>query len=241
MNPEALYRNLASLASAIPDFGNDFDSDETKRWLGRLHALVAETGNLVDVVSLDTKIGHLGVGRFHGPAVDQIKTVLFRALTKAELSAPASVQGAFIAAGSAFDAFAAVGRVLAEATRDVLLIDPYMDASILTDFAPMAPEGVQLRLLADEACAKETLAPAAARWQTQYGGARPLSVRLAPGKSLHDRSIIVDGARAWISTQSFKDLAARSPATFTRLEGDAVPLKIEAYDQIWNQSRDLLP
>ena len=74
--------------------------------------------------------------------------MLRRALAVAEMRAPVSAQGAFIAAGNSFDAFAAVGKVLATATGDILIIDPYLDEKALTDFAPLAHEGVSIRLLA---------------------------------------------------------------------------------------------
>ncbi len=53
------------------------------------------------------------------------------------------------------------------------------------------------------------LEPAARRWIQQYGAARPLKVRLAPKKALHDRSIFVDGTVVWTLTQSFNAFANR--------------------------------
>jgi len=55
--------------------------------------------------------------------------------------------------------------------------------------------------------AKPSLKPAAERWIAQWQAKRPLEVRQAPAKSLHDRLIITDGATAWVVWQSFKDLA----------------------------------
>jgi hypothetical protein len=55
--------------------------------------------------------------------------------------------------------------------------------------------------------AKPSLKPAAERWIAQRHAKRPLEVRQAPAKSLHDRLIITDGATAWVVGQSFKDLA----------------------------------
>ena len=60
-----------------------------------------------------------------------IAVIVHEALAKAELNAPATAQGSFIAAGSTFDAFAAVGKVLAEAKTDVLMVDPYADEKVL--------------------------------------------------------------------------------------------------------------
>jgi hypothetical protein len=46
--------------------------------------------------------------------------------------------GAFIPAGNAFDAMAAIGSVLRTAKQGVFIVDPYMDEKALTDFAPLA-------------------------------------------------------------------------------------------------------
>ena len=57
-------------------------------------------------------------------AAQEIVLILYRALAIAEMRAPVSAQGAFIAAGNSFDAFAVVGKVLGTATADILIVDP---------------------------------------------------------------------------------------------------------------------
>jgi hypothetical protein len=68
----------------------------------------------------------------------------------------------------------------------------------------------------------------------QFGPARPLSVRLAAPKTLHDRLILIDGATAWTLGQSFKDLVARSHTSLARLDREAGALKIAAYEKMWS-------
>jgi hypothetical protein len=101
-----------------------------------------------------------------------------------------------------------VGKALSEAKADVLMVDPYADATALTDYAVLAPDMVPVRLLA-RADRKSLLKPAADRWVQQFKD-RPLAVRLAPAKTLHDRLILVDGKTAWVSGQSFNKLAERA-------------------------------
>jgi len=49
-----------------------------------------------------------------------------------------------------------------------------MDEKTLTVYAPQAPEGVSLRLLAAQQKAKtQTLRPALQQWAAQYGSRRP--------------------------------------------------------------------
>jgi hypothetical protein len=74
---------------------------------------------------------------------NQFRAGVFRALARAEAAVPAATRGGFIAAGAAFDALAVVGKVPSSAGRYVLIVDSYMDAKALTDFAPMAPPACQ--------------------------------------------------------------------------------------------------
>jgi hypothetical protein len=66
-------------------------------------------------------------------------------------------RGSFIAAGSAMDALNAISKVLKGVSKSVLFIDPYLDEVILSDFAPLIPQGVQIRLLTDDATIKASL------------------------------------------------------------------------------------
>jgi hypothetical protein len=75
-----------------------------------------------------------------------VAQIMHRALARAELRAPVASQGAFIAAGNSFEAFAAVGKVLSAVTTDVLIVDPYADEKLLTDYAMQAPEGIGVRV-----------------------------------------------------------------------------------------------
>ena len=122
------------------------------------------------------------------------------------------------------------------ATSDLLIVDPYLDEKALTDYALLAREDVRVRLLADEKAHKASLKPAAARWSIQFKGLRPLEVRLAPAKSLHDRLIIVDEATVWVLTQSLNRIATRSPASIVLAGPEVATLKVEAYSQMWMQA-----
>jgi hypothetical protein len=177
MNAETLYRQLGRLIETAPDFsGYGPLNAEQLRWLGRAHALVVASDDAALRAEFD-----LASKAVQGPTrVDALKTltfVLYKALASAELKAPPSAQGAFIPAGNRFDAFAAITKVLQSAASDLLIVDPYMDETVLTDFGGTVPTGVQLRLLADEASVKASLSPAARLWGTQHGPTRPLQVR----------------------------------------------------------------
>ena len=240
MDPTEALRRLQVLVQSEPDL-NRTESDhscpaDTLKWLGQLHAVVRGMKKTSDEVSLKVSIDSLI--RSQGTSGSGIiRAVLYRALAEAELAAPASEQGAFIAAGNELDAFAAISKVLASAHQSLLIVDPYLDGKALTDFMGSAAEGVPLRLLSDEATVKPSLSPAVERWILQYGANRPLELRLAPSKTLHDRLIVVDDAEVWSLTQSLKDFANRAHGSILKTDPVTAGLKITAYSQVWDSAR----
>ena len=230
---ESLYRQIGRLIETMPQLDESPVSRETHQWLGRLYALVMQTGNLADAFSLHNLTTELGGMHQQAQAARKIEAVMYRAFAVAELKAPPGVIGSFIPVGSSFDAFTAVARIFETANREVFIVDPYLDKSVLEVFARAMPEKIALRLLADEKDVKPTLQPAAAAWIQQFADTRPLKVRLAAPRTLHDRAIFVDGLKAWALTQSFNHLAARAHAEIIRAD-DTAALKIAAYNSIWD-------
>ena len=125
-----------------------------------------------------------------------------------------------------FDGYQAVSKALASAQKQVFLVDPYGDDKLISDFVPLAPEGLPVFVMCDEQYAKPSLKPAAERWIAQWQGKRRLEVRLAPARSLHDRLIVTDGSTAWVVGQSFKDLAKRAHSSLVRMDPDSAALKM---------------
>jgi hypothetical protein len=197
------------------------------------------TGERPGMAEFNTYVSSLNKATMQFNAAQDVGIVVRRALAKAELKAPAVAQGAFIAAGNAFDAMTAIGKILGQATRDVLIVDPYMDEKVLTDFALLAPQKVGIRLLSDQQTVKPTLRPAAVRWTAQHGTSRTLAVKLAAARLLHDRLIAINDTDAWVLTQSLNAFATRSPASIVRVDHETAGLKITAHQAIWGQATPL--
>lgn len=236
LTTEATYLRLGSLIADTPDLKAD-PTPETHRWVAQVLALI-EAGKLVDTVGIVSfKVASLHLqGGLRDGNWSTILAVAHQALAKAELHAPAELQGAFIAAGHAFDAFAAVGKALGTATADVFIVDPYADAKVLTDYAVLAPDNASVRVLT-EATHSKALKPAARHWAQQMK--QSLEVRLGLPRSLHDRLILIDGKTAFVLGQSFKDLAKRSHTSLVRMPPDAGKLKIDAYELMWSSATPL--
>jgi hypothetical protein len=243
MDPQALYTQIGLLIQTMPDLaaGGPYPPD-TLRWLGKADALVSEVGDVPLTATFRATVEHglpMDDPLYRAPFAEKVASYLYRALAIAENRAPAAAQGAFIPAGNVFEAMVAMDKVLRAATSDVLIVDPYMDEKALFEFAPLVPESVPVRLLADEFYVKPTLEPARARWVQQYGTKRPLSARLTPPRALHDRLIVVDGQQVSVLTQSLNAFAARSPGTIVRVDPETAALKVAAYQDLWNRAREL--
>lgn len=233
-----LYQQLGRLLETPPDLSTyqACVQPAALQWLGRGHALVkaVNVGAGFDAISFSTAVDNMRTAGWSS-GVQQVFQILYRALGHCELHLPAGSAGAFVPVGNSFDAFSALSKIFVAAKVDVMIVDPYMDEAALVEFGLAVPEGVSLRLLADTNDHKATLRPAAEKWITQYGTSRPLSVRLAPAKSLHDRAIFIDRREAWTLTQSLKDFAKRAPAEIVRADSIAA-LKVDAYEGIWATS-----
>jgi hypothetical protein len=235
-NNQDLYLKLGALIEQMPDFSGDGPiASEAQLWLGRAYALVLKGSNLGDSIKFQVCSDNL-TSSLRQSNLQAITAILYRALAVAELDAPLVNQGSFIPIGNTFECTSALSKVLDQATASVLIIDPYMDSKILTDYAVLSNEGLVIKLLTDQNLQKPSFLPAVKSWREQYGQSRPLEVGLCQTRLLHDRSIIIDSAQAWVLTQSFNALAAKSPAVITRLAEPINNDKIQAYIEIWSSA-----
>lgn len=99
MDPETLYLQLRRLVASMPELNGEGPiTPEINQWLGRATALVEAGGNVTESVKLHVAGEGLNTVLRSNNA-QTIASILYRALARAELNAPASAQGAFIAAG----------------------------------------------------------------------------------------------------------------------------------------------
>jgi hypothetical protein len=233
---EVLYHQIAHVISEEPDvqLWNAGGCKEILRWLGRVEILIQTVSGLADDFRFQKLKSTLltTTQQDHEIAKRYIRSLLYTALAKAELNAPSATRGAFIPANSPFDALIAVGGVLRACTGSVLIVDPYLDPVVLTDFLPMVADGVHIRLLASTKQRGAGLPEAVERWNTQNGNSRHIDIRLAASQQLHDR-LIMDDRGVWSLSQSFNSIAKRSPAMIQRVSADIAEAKREAFTSLW--------
>jgi PLD-like domain len=243
LSPEALHAQLQAIIQTLPPGLNRKHPNgnvggallrEELQWLGRARALVEETGH---GLAMNTATGMRG--QYPDYFAQQVLQILYQAIAVAELELPATPTDAFIPAGNALDALKAVERIISSAQSSLLIVDPYLDGKILTEFAEFAPSGTSIHLLTDESGVKATLHPAARAWKKQHETDRQLQVRHAKARSLHDRMIAIDQSQVWTVGQSFNALAARSPTSFVQVDAETAQLKLQTYTEIWSVSQAL--
>lgn len=246
MPAEALYAQLGRIIESMPNLAKLVPYQKNTyapfgpaehQWLGRAQALIDEALGVDG--SLEFKAAQSKSAQYRVWFAGEVQRILYRALAVVEMDLPAPASGAFIPAGNSFDALKALQRIFSSAQANVLIVDPYMDAKILTDFAHFVAPTIQIRLLADESAVKATLAPALRAWQQQHGADRPVEARLAPKRSLHDRLIAIDSTRIWTVGQSFRDLAARASTSFVEVDAETAYLKMQSYDDMWQTASPL--
>jgi hypothetical protein len=237
LTDEDLYLRVRQIIEEMPSLRVERTTPELAMWLGKASFLVEEAGNIPDIAEFRTACSLIATIASNAP--EQIPTILYRTLARAEARAPSSVHGTFIPAGKPFDALVAVSNLFGEAKGDVLVVDPYAEANLLERFLLAVPEQVMVRLLADSKSLKPTLKPAAEAWAAQFGPRRPLEVRRTPKGALHDRLIVLDRKDVWLLGQSFNQLATRSNTYLAKAPDELAELKVHAYEAVWQQSRPL--
>ena len=234
-----LYQELGVLLAEVPDLRYP-GAPVTVRWLARVYAIVRDAAkyDVVAPAELKAAIDNLEYDMVASPT--RVLSIAHRTLAILERRVPSAEGGAFIPVGDTFDGMVKVGRVISSATKSVLFVDAYAAANILSDYATFALEGVSIEVLAGQNQAKPNLAGAARTWKAQYGQTRPLEVRLAAEKTIHDRAIFIDDKEAWTVGTSFNAIATKAPTLLQRVgQIDVFPDKLAAYRAIWGAASPL--
>ena len=101
---------------------------------------------------------------------------------------------------SQHDAYVSIRAILSRATKQIEIVDPYIDQSILTVLSTFIEPGMSVRILTSKLPADFILE--AGKWLIQYAGVH-LEARTT--KTFHDRFIVLDSDGCWHVGCSLKD------------------------------------
>ncbi|MBA3966054.1 MAG: hypothetical protein H0X47_09810 [Nitrospirales bacterium] len=228
LQPAQLLAEVDDVLRTMPapcSFG--YCTPEHMAWLGRATALVHAWDPLIATEQFDGNITKMNSpkARDVDAGAKAVLTTLHQLRHDTLMRIP-TAQSVSINAGSVFDYFDEVRKVIETAKLDILFVDPYLDAEFISRYLPHASTGVTIRLLAREKL--QTLLPAVAMMRQQE--ALQIEVRSAPG--FHDRYVFADQTTCYQSGASFKDGAKKAPTTLTQIT-DAFAAVFSTYEGLW--------
>jgi len=220
---EDILRNMPSRDSI------HFQSDENYSWFGRVAAVLEEWDSIKGTmarINIDNIQNSMSLVSEDG--LRKTITTLHQARHNLRMKTSGPI-GVAVSNGMVFDYFDEIRKIIESATQDILFIDPYLDAEVVSRYIVHVKKGVVIRLLAREKL--KTLIPAVNTYKMQEK--QDIEVRSAP--AFHDRYIIIDKNSCYQSGASFKDGAKKSPTTITQIT-DAFNAVFSIYEDLWKNA-----
>lgn len=231
MEKEELLGDLDDLLRTMPprvDFYNN--TEESHSWLGRAMAILSQWDKPREIlaqthlIKLQSSLAGVPDQGLNGLLIllHQVRHDLMMQTT-----GPLSI---VVPASRVFDYFDEIRKIISVTEREILFVDPYLDAEFVSRYLAHIPTGVRIRLLAREKI--PTLLPAAQAFAKQNQAV--LEIRSA--SNFHDRYVFVDGVECFHSGASFKDGGRTAPTTITQIT-DAFAAVLDTYEKIWQSAK----
>jgi hypothetical protein len=156
-----------------------------------------------------------------------VMTTLYEAIASLEENLPHQ-KGAAFGPGAVYDFFVALNEVVASATKEILIVDPFLDHTIFGSYLSNLKPGVSVRLLISKYA--ESVKTAAISFRAQHGNV----IELRRSSGIHDRVVFLDQQQCWVLGASIKDAAVKKPTYLAPLPHDVVVEKVRVYETAWN-------
>lgn len=224
MDPKDIVAEIEDVIRTAPDLYVSWGAPEHLEWIGRAKAILSR-----QEVGMKMEAGVHASMCMDNSVTNRAREKMFILLQSAKHSLRLELVGPMSLAvnkGMVFDYFDRLRQIIEEAERDLLFVDPYLDADFVSRYLGFVRPGVQVRLLAREKL--RTLVPAATAMAKQHN----MSIEVREGSGFHDRFVFLDGVRGVQSGASFKDGGAKTPTVLLELS-DALPSIRKIYDDLW--------
>jgi len=230
MNKEDLLGEVEDILRTMPERNQlHHDEDQNFEWLGRVAAFVSIW-----------KPGHpgaqLALSKIHGSTtrnswtgVKEIILLLHEARQELRMNTIGPVNEA-IGKGQVFDYFDEIRKILETAQKDILFIDPFMDAEFVSRYLPHISKDVSIRILTRKGLPK--LLPAIDLYTEQTSAI----VQVRSIHEIHDRYFFIDESTCYQSGASFKDGARKAPTTLTQIT-DVFKVVNITYEKMWQDAK----
>jgi hypothetical protein len=226
MTPHVLLEKLRTLLQSMPPLEGRGDyMQEQFSWLGKANAVMSEWNEIQSIpfkVAVTSLIRNTDRRGNYGIVVASIHEVISRL----ENSLPQNGGQAF-GPGAAYDFFRALNDLVASATTQVMVVDPYLDAEIFDGYLHGLRSGVTVQLLTTKYV--DNVRIAAEKYRAQARA----NVELRHSADIHDRVVFIDNDQCWVLGASIKDAALKKPTYLAPLAPDVAVDKRRLYEGIW--------
>ena len=123
--------------------------------------------------------------------------------------------------GDEYDFYRDLNAILATATKEIFIIDNYLDTDLFDLYAAKLSPSIQVRVITDQL--RGNLLTVAQKFALR----NPFELRTS--KDVHDRVIFVDD-KCWVIGQSIKDAARKKPTYIVEVSSAAMK---QVYELIW--------
>jgi hypothetical protein len=120
-----------------------------------------------------------------------------------------------------------LNSLIQTATKDVLIVDAYLDEEVFNLYISKVPDSATVRILSNK------IGPNVETVARMYAKSRPLELRSSGG--IHDRVIFLD-QRGWVTGQSIKDAAKKKPTYLVELDEPLLTASRDIHNQIWSEA-----
>lgn len=117
----------------------------------------------------------------------------------------ATVRELFFPGQSQHDAYVEIRAIVQRAKAQIVIIDPYIDQTILTLLSTCAKPGMSIQILTSDL--PSDFALEAKKWLAQHSGA---SLEVRATRAFHDRFVAIDNTSCWHIGSSIKDAGQRA-------------------------------
>lgn len=234
MTKEELLAEIDDLLRTMPPKNRFHEaSEENLSWLGRTMAIISQWNTPHTIIAqgyVDSIQSHYSNDFEKG--FKGLMVLLHRARHELmmETVGPLSVA---VSDTKVFEYFDEIRKIIEIVQKDILFVDPYLDADFVSRYLPHIPDGVRIRLLTREKI--KTLLPATQEFAKQNKS----TIEIRSAASFHDRYVFLDGEVCYQSGASFKDGGRKAPTTITQIT-DAFSAMYNTYENIWKSAHVVL-
>lgn len=229
-----LLLRLTKLVEITPEITGPL-TPEQRQWLSRIGAVFTQLKDVMWRIKFDSSMSLIGshpksrVNQILGYAYDVIEILRL----DLELDGRSEI-GTVYEPDNVYRYFADVKEIIAGASSEIFLIDPYFDGQIFDDYFGTGNPGTRVLLLVDRYA--PNLKGYIERHIATYGS--QIESRRNE-KDLHDRMLFVDARNCWFTGGSFKDAGKRA-SFLIPFDPELTAKKYAIYQEIWGRSSDLL-